>query len=314
MDVVTIGETMVLFTPESSGPLRFANQFQKTIGGAESNVCIALTRLGHQTGWISNLGDDEFGLYIRNYIRGEGVDTSAVTFDKNHATAVFFKEVNYGKDPAIYYYRGNSAASQMSAEDLNEEYIAQAKFVHLTGITPALSQSCRDMIYKTIELAHNNKQTITFDPNIRLKLWDKEEAKEVLLDIAHQSHIVMPGVEEGELLTGESDPEKIASSLLTGETKAVVVKLGDQGAYYATKEESAYVAGEKVAQVIDTVGAGDGFAAGFLSGLIRGWDYKEAIQLGNKIGARAISVTGDVEGYPYWSEIDPENNDGNILR
>lgn len=314
MDVVTIGETMVLFTPESSGPLRFANQFQKTIGGAESNVCIALARLGHQTGWISNLGDDEFGLYIRNFIRGEGVDTSAVTFDKKHATAVFFKEVNYGKDPAIYYYRGNSAASQMSAEDLNEEYISEAKFIHLTGITPALSLSCRDMIYKAIELAHHNKQTIMFDPNIRLKLWGKEEAREVLLDIAHQSHIVMPGIEEGELLTGENDPEKIATSLLAGETKVVVVKLGDQGAYYATKEESAYVAGEKVAQVIDTVGAGDGFAAGFLSGLIRGWDYKEAIQLGNKIGAHAITVTGDVEGYPYWSEIDPDNDDENILR
>ena len=314
MDVITIGETMVLFTPESSGPLRYVNSFQKTIGGAESNVCIALARLGHQTGWISRLGDDEFGLYIRNYIRGEGVDTSAVNFDKNYPTAVFFKETNIGKDPAIYYYRGNSAASRMTNQDLNEAYISQARFIHLTGITPALSLSCREMIYKTIELAHKNKQTITFDPNIRLKLWKREEAKEVLLDIAHKCHIVMPGIEEGELLTGESSPEKIAMSLLKGETKVVVVKLGDQGAYYATKEESAYVSGENVSQVIDTVGAGDGFAAGFLSGLIRGWDYQKSVQLGNRIGAHAITVTGDIEGYPYWSEIDPNNADENILR
>lgn len=314
MDVITIGETMVLFTPESSGPLRYVNNFQKTIGGAESNVCIALARLGHQTGWISNLGDDEFGLYIRNYIRGEGVDTSAVTFDEKYPTAVFFKETNIGKDPAIYYYRRKSAASKMDVQNLNKEYIAQAKFVHLTGITPALSLSCREIIYKTIELAHNNKQTITFDPNIRLKLWEKEEAREVLLDIAHKCHIVMPGIEEGELLTGESSPEKIAVSLLKGETQVVVVKLGEQGAYYATKEDSVYVAGEKVTQVIDTAGAGDGFAAGFLSGLIRGWDYKKAIQLGNRVGAHAITVTGDIEGYPYWSEIDPNNKDKNILR
>ena len=312
MDVITIGETMVLFTPESSGPLRYANHFQKTIGGAESNVCIALSRLGHQTGWISSLGDDEFGLYIRNYIRGEGVDTSAVTFDKKHPTAVFFKEMNPGQDPAIYYYRGNSAASKMSAKNLNKEYISQAKFVHLTGITPALSMTCREMIDQMIELAHQNNQTITFDPNIRLKLWEKEEAREVLLDIAHRCHIVMPGIEEGKLLTGESNPEKIAISLLTGETKVVVVKLGEQGAYYATKEVSAYITGEKVSQVIDTVGAGEGFAAGFLSGLIRGWDYEKSIQLGNKIGAHAITTTGDVEGYPYWSEIDPDHR--NILR
>ncbi len=314
MDVITIGETMVLFTPESSGPLRYANHFQRTIGGAESNVCIALARLGHQTGWISNLGNDEFGLYIRNYIRGEGVDTSAVTFDKKHPTAVFFKEVNVGKDPAIYYYRSNSAASKMSSQLLDEAYVSRAKFIHLTGITPALSLSCREMIYRMIDLAHKNKQMITFDPNIRLKLWEKEEAKEVLLDIAHKCHIVMPGIEEGELLTGENSPEKIAASLLTGKTEVVVVKLGEQGAYYATKGQSAYVAGEKVAQVIDTVGAGDGFAAGFLSGLIRGWDYKQAVQLGNKVGAHAITVTGDIEGYPYWSEIDPDNDHGNILR
>lgn len=314
MDVITVGETMVLFTPESSGPLRFANQFQQTIGGAESNVCIALSRLGHQTGWISRLGEDEFGLYIRNYIRGEGVDTSAVTFDKSNPTAVFFKEMNLGKDPAIYYYRSNSAASKMDSQMLDEAYVSQAKFIHLTGITPALSLSCRETIYQMIDLAHKNNQTITFDPNIRLKLWQKEEAKEVLLDIAHKCHIVMPGIEEGELLTGESEPEKIATLLLKGETEVVVIKLGEQGAYYATKGESAYVAGEKVDQVIDTVGAGDGFAAGFLSGLIRGWDYKQAVQLGNKIGAHAITVTGDIEGYPYWSEIDPNNDQENILR
>lgn len=314
MDVITIGETMVLFTPESSGPLRYVNSFQKTIGGAESNVCIALARLGHQTGWISSLGDDEFGLYIRNYIRGEGVDTSTVTFNKSSPTSVFFKEMNIGKDPAIYYYRGNSAASRMTTQDLNEKYIAQAKFIHLTGITPALSLSCREMIYKVIELAHESKQTITFDPNIRLKLWPKEEAKEVLLDIAHQCHIVMPGIDEGELLTGESSPEQIAISLLKGKTQTVVVKLGEQGAYYATREGSAYVSGEKISQVIDTAGAGDGFAAGFLSGLIRGWDYKTAIQLGNRVGAHAITVTGDIEGYPYWSEIDPNNDDKDILR
>src|SRR5699024_6951177 len=120
MDVITIGESMVLFTPQTPGPLRYTNSFQKTIGGAESNVAIALSRLGHQTGWISHLGNDEFGLFIRNFIRGEGVDTSAVRFKTDFPTAVFFKEPNLGQDPMVYYYRKGSAASKMTPKDLDE--------------------------------------------------------------------------------------------------------------------------------------------------------------------------------------------------
>ncbi|MBP1969323.1 2-dehydro-3-deoxygluconokinase [Virgibacillus natechei] len=312
MDLITIGESMVLFTPHTSGPLRFTNTFHKTIGGAESNVAIALSRLGHQTGWISHLGDDEFGLYVRNYIRGEGVDTSAVRFDKHFPTSVFFKEINPGQDPKIYYYRKGSAASQMTPENVDENYLSKAKFIHLTGITPAISESCRRTIYKVIDIAKENKQTVVFDPNIRLKLWSKEEATVVLGDIARRCDIVLPGLEEGTLLTGEKSTGEIASSLLQGDTKVVVVKRGEAGAYFATKDDSAYITGEKVSKVMDTAGAGDGFAAGFLSGLIRGRGYREAVELGNQVGAHALTVTGDVEGYPYWSQIAPDTKE--ILR
>lgn len=305
---------MVLFTPQSAGPLRFVSSFNKTLGGAESNVAIALARLGHQTGWISRLGNDEFGLYVRNYIRSEGVDTTAVDFDDSYPTSVFFKQTNTGQDPKVYYYRKGSAASRMRPDDLDEKYIAKAKFIHLTGITPALSESCKEVIYRVIELAKENGQTIVFDPNIRLKLWNKEEASRVLLDIATNCDIVLPGMEEGALLTGKRKPEEIAQSLLQGQTKIVVVKRGEKGAYFATKEDNGYVTGLHVPHVVDTAGAGDGFAAGFLSGLIRGWDYRQAVQLGNRVGAFALTVTGDVEGYPYWSQIDPENKDLEILR
>lgn len=306
MDVISLGETMVLFTPESSGPLRHIHRFNKTIGGAESNVCIALARLGHQTGWVSQLGDDEFGLYVRNAIRGEGVDTSRVDFRKDAPTGVFFKQMNHGQDPAVYYYRSNSAARHMTSDWLDDAYLSQARFIHLTGITPALSQSCKQTVYHIIKEAHKNKQTLVFDPNIRLKLWGKSEAQSVLLDIARQCQIVMPGIEEGKLLTGRDEPEDMATALLTGETKAVVIKLGSEGAFYATHKKHVYVKGETVSRIIDTTGAGDGFAAGFLSGLIRGWDYQQAVQLGNQVGAHAITVAGDIEGYPYWSEINSD--------
>lgn len=313
MDVITFGESMVLFTPMKTGPLRYVGQFEKTVGGAESNFAIALTRLGHSVSWISRLGNDEFGLYVRNFIRGEGVDTSHVTFDSDHPTAVFFKERYEASDPKVYYYRAGSAASLMDHSLLKENDFAGAKFLHITGITAALSPSCRSLIYHAIELAKKQNVTVVFDPNIRLKLWSREEARTVLMDIASKCDIVLPGIDEGELLTGDTTPEEISEALMESGAKAVVVKLGESGAFYQTKDTKEYVDGYKIEHVVDTVGAGDGFAAGFISGLLRGWSYREAVALGNRIGASAITVTGDVEGYPYWSEIDP-NRTKEILR
>ncbi|MFC4768059.1 sugar kinase [Effusibacillus consociatus] len=314
MDVITFGETMVLFNPVSVGPLRYAAQFEKTIGGAESNVAIGLARLGHQVGWISRLGNDEFGLYVRNFIRGEGVDTSRVVFDDQHPTAVFFKERQMGQEPKVYYYRKGSAASHMTPHDLDPAYITQAKYLHVTGITPALSPSCADTVNHAIELANQNHITVVFDPNIRLKLWSKEEARDVLMDVASKCDIVMPGIEEGEILTGETEPEHIAACLLENGSKVVVIKLGERGAYYAAAGEAGYVEGFPVKQIIDPIGAGDAFAAGFLSGLLRGWTYKEAVRLGNQTGALALTVVGDVEGLPFWSQVDPDHNKKEVFR
>ena len=125
MDVVTIGETMVLFTPVNNGPIRYAQQWTRSFGGAESNFAIGLSRLGHKAGWISRIGDDEFGRSLLTFVRGEGVDVSKVTIDENAQTGVFFKEVKTEDDISVYYYRHNSAASKMSAELANEEYIKE---------------------------------------------------------------------------------------------------------------------------------------------------------------------------------------------
>lgn len=299
---------MVLFIPDSTGPLRFAERFSRKIGGAESNVAIALARLGHKTGWISKLGHDEFGLYVRNFIRSEGVDVSQVTFDNELPTSVFFKERRPNSDPAIYYYRKNSAFSSISKQELDHEYIAKAKYLHLTGITPALSDSAQEAVFTMLKLAKENRQKIIFDPNVRLKLWSSKAAREVLVEIAKQSTIVMPGLEEGQLLTNKIIPEDIANDLLKYETEVVVIKLGEEGAFYATRNESAYVSGYKVRNIVDTVGAGDGFAAGFISGLLNGWSYSEAVKLGNRIGAYALEVEGDVEGYPLLDQIQSQGN------
>lgn len=308
MDVITLGESMVLFTPDSVGPLRHEHSFHKTLGGAESNVAIALSRLGHKTGWVSKLGNDEFGLYIRNSIRGEGVDTSRVVFDDQLPTSVFFKERKINKSSNIYYYRKYSAASGMTPNDIDVSYYSRAKYIHLTGITPALSSSCKEMILKAVALTKNNRhQKMVFDPNIRLKLWSEDKAKKELTEIAKDCDIVMPGIDEGEMMTGESQPERIAQYFLDRGTELVVLKLGAKGSYFATQKTSDYVPGFDVNHIVDTVGAGDGFAAGVISGLLRGWGHYQSVELGNRIGACALNVEGDFEGYPYWDEINPDS-------
>jgi 2-dehydro-3-deoxygluconokinase len=316
MDVVTFGETMVLFTPGSPGPLRFSSNFQKSIGGAESNVAVALARLGHQASWVSRLGNDEFGLYIRNFLRGEGVDTSRVVFDDAYPTAVFFKETRPARESAVYYYRKGSAASQLCSQDIKEEWIAGAKYLHITGITPALSESCKEAMFYSIDLAKKHGVKIVFDPNIRLKLWSKEEARSILNDISERCDIVLPGLEEGEILTGQTDPARIAHFFLEKGVDLAVVKIGEKGAYFATHNEEGIVSGNKVDKVIDPIGAGDGFAAGFLSGLLRGWSIRSAVELGNQVGSYAVTVSGDVEGYPYWSQVvrDSTGMEKEILR
>ena len=303
MDVITFGESMVLFGPDSSGPLRYVQNFNKSIAGAESNVAIALAKLGHQVGWFSKLGDDEFGRYIQTTIRGEGVDISRVIAVPNKSTGILFKERFTHSNPNVYYYRKDSAASTLKPEELDESYIKTAKILHITGITPALSESCKATIFKAIEIAKANDVLVSFDPNIRLKLWSKEEAVAVLLEIAKQSDIILPGIDEGEMLLGLTKPEDIAEGFMNLGCSLVAVKLGKEGCYVADKMKGLYIESYKLENPQDTVGAGDGFAAGFLSGILRNLDFRECGEYANGVGAMAVLVKGDMEGYPSFEQL-----------
>ncbi|PRX32487.1 5-dehydro-2-deoxygluconokinase [Orenia metallireducens] len=305
IEVVTLGETMIVMNPKETGSLKYIYDYRKQLGGAESNFAIGVARLGHQTGWISKLGADPHGEYINSFIRGEGVDTSQVKFTSKAMTGLYFKERSVLHEVKAYYYRHISAASQMSPADLSEDYIAQAKYLHLTGITPALSDSCHQTILRAIEIAKENDVKVSFDPNLRLKLWDdKERMKEIMLELFKSSDIVLPGVEEGEILFGLDDPREIAQEILSLGAEIVVVKLGPAGALVADRDGMEVVAGYPVEQVVDTVGAGDGFAAGFIAGLLKGDSLVDATKLANAVGAYAVTVLGDVEGLPTMEEIE----------
>lgn len=303
MDVVTIGETMILFTSEQ-GLMRYSNQYSRKFGGSETNFAVGLSRLGHNVGWISKLGNDEFGKALLSFVRGEGIDTSQVKIDDEAPTGIYFKELRNPNDVRVYYYRKGSAASRMSKSDLDEGYISNAKFLFITGITPALSDSCHEMIFEAIDMAKRNNVKIIFDPNIRKKLWDEEKARKTIIEIASKVDIVLPGISEGEFLFGEKKPNLIGEKFLELGVPLVVIKLGDKGAYYCTKEEEKIVSGFFVENVVDPVGAGDGFAAGFVSGLLEGLSINHSIRRGNAIGAMVTMVNGDIEGLPELEDLE----------
>jgi 2-dehydro-3-deoxygluconokinase len=307
--VITIGESMALMIAEQSGPLEFVTNFARKIAGAESNVAIGLSRLGHQTGWISSIGDDPFGIYVRNTIRGEGVDTSLVTVSPTYRTGLMIKEQSDVADPKIYYYRENSAASHMNPSMLVDNYFDHAKILHITGIFPMLSAECQETVFAAIEIAKKKGLLISFDPNIRKQLWKGEESRSMLLEIAQKADIILPGIQEAELLVGSLEWKDISAAFHEKGISFVIMKDGAAGAYYSMKKTdneiiSGYEKGFQVKRVVDTVGAGDGFAVGVLSGILEGIPLNESVHRGNAIGSLAVMVKGDSDGYPTRKELD----------
>lgn len=301
---------MVLFQPLNEGSLTYAPLFQRTIAGAESNVAIGLRRLGKSARWISRLGRDPFGEAVYAALAGEGVDVSRVIWDETAPTAVFFKEFKGYGDPNVYYYRKHSAASRLSVDDVNEDWFAGARHLHVTGITPALGASAADATAHAMKVAKRLGLTVSFDPNLRRKLWGEKEARETLLSLIPLCDLFLPGAEEAEFLLGEAKPDLSARAFLDMGPAAVVIKLGVEGSIGFVGEEVIHVPAYKVEHTVDTVGAGDAFAAGLLSILADGrgkqaWAkaMPDALQRANLYGALATQFKGDWEGLPKLEEV-----------
>lgn len=303
LEVITFGESMVLFSPGDKGPLRHIHNFTKSIAGAESNVAIALSRLGHEVGWFTKNGDDEFGRYIEFMVRGEGIDVSRSIIDKEHKTGLVFKELFDHVNPNVYYYRENSAASYLQPSDLDAEYIQSAKILHITGITPAISQSAKETTLEAIRIAKEAGIKVSFDPNIRLKLWSLEEAKETLLEICKMTDILFPGIDESEILLGTTDTVEILDTFHAMGISEIALKLGKEGCIVSDGKSREQIPGYLIEHLEDTVGAGDGFAAGYLSSRLKGLSIQEAGDFANGVGAMATLVKGDNEGFPTYQQL-----------
>lgn len=303
MDVFTLGETMVSFNTVNNRSIVQHDETLASIAGAESNVSIALARLGNKVKWFSRLGNDPFGQKILYELNAHLVDTSGVIIDPNHSTGLMFKQKKELLDSEVIYYREQSAASAMDKNDVREEWIKHARLIHITGITPALSDSCKELVMEVIRLAKQHGTLISFDPNIRLKLWDIEAARETLIPIAKQCDIFLPGKSEMKLLCNVEDFNSIEVYLKEWEVPLTVMKDGANGAWVLENGESTFIPSFKVKRVVDEIGAGDAFAAGFLHGFLQKRSHEDAVKMGHACAAFVVSSEGDTNGLPTKQEL-----------
>ncbi|WP_410795802.1 sugar kinase [Paenibacillus sp. J5C2022] len=293
---------MALFMPQEHKSIERAAQLEQSFGGAESNVAIGLARLGASVGWFGALGNDPFGRLILKALRGEGVDVSRVRLSDEATTGMMFREHVAGR-LAVHYYRKHSAASRMQPEELDEDYIRGAKLLHVTGITTALSDNCRKTVRRAVDIAKHAGVPVSFDPNLRLKLWSIEEARETLLDLAEDVDYFLPGWDELKLLYDTDDFNVIRGKLNSLKAITVIKGMGDATLVMEQGKETS-VPFYPAETVVDTVGAGDGFCAGFLAGVRNGMTPVEAVRLGSIAGSLVVQMRGDWEALPDWDVVE----------
>ena len=306
MDVVLLGEAMVLLVAEQPGALEQVHHFEKRTAGAETNVAIGLARLGLRVGWQSRLGDDSMGRFLLAEMQREGVDCSRVVLDATQRTGFMFKGRNDdGGDPAIEYHRRGSAASLLQPGDIDARWVAAARHLHVTGVFPALAPNTLQATLRAIAAARESGRTVSFDPNLRPALWaSATQMQHTINELASRCDWVLPGLDEGRQLSGHGEPQAIAAFYRALGARQVVVKLGADGAWYDGDDGAGHVPAFPATRVVDTVGAGDGFAAGLISALLAGRGIAAAVRRGAWIGARAVQVRGDTDGLPTQRELE----------
>ncbi|MDT0612944.1 sugar kinase [Streptomyces lancefieldiae] len=299
VDVVALGESMVTFLPSRPGRLADVPSFDRAIGGAESNVACVLAAAGHTTRWISRVGADGFGDHLVEAVGAYGVDVSAVRRDPDRPTGVYFRTAGdrATDDHEVAYYRAGSAASAMSVRTMDLDAIRSGRVLHLSGITPALSADCLDLM-RALTARAPGRPLVSFDVNHRPGLWRDGDGPAVLLELARGADLVFVGEDEAWDMGG---PEAVRAAL--PEPELLVVKQGAAGATAFHGEHVTSVPALRV-DVVAAVGAGDAFAAGFLSATLRGLPVRERLRHGHLTAAAALTVPGDLAAPPARHHAD----------
>lgn len=292
---------MELMLTDSEGTLSEASRFIASVSGAELNVATGISRLGLSAIYMTRLGDDPRADRIRAFLRRNGIDDSLIITDREHQTGSMMKStVTY----EIHYYRQYSAASFICEEDINSIDLSDIRLVFFSGIFPTISASAAKAARKLVERAKQNAVTVVFDPNLRSQLWTTSPEKISLInEFAYKADVFLPSLREASALCGLEKPEEIAEHYLTAGTDKIVVKLGKRGAYYKSHVESGIAPTFRADAVVDTVGAGDGFAAGLISGICEEIPLGEAVVRANAVGCMQIQNKSDNEGLPTMEQL-----------
>jgi 2-dehydro-3-deoxygluconokinase len=315
-EVVTLGECLISLIATERGPLAESGTFSRTVAGAEANVAVGLARLGHRVAYIGRVGADAFGTVIVRRLRGEGVDVRHLVTDASGPTGLMVRELRDLGPMEIIYQRAGSAGSHLSPEDIDaaRAAIEGARWLHLTGITPALSPGAAAAVVRAKELARAAGVIVSLDLNIRRRLWSEADAAIALRGLVEGTDLVLGGLDEAALVggiaptleeAGRRDPMAAAEAILGLGTREVVVKLGPDGALRRISG-GASLASPAVAvpRVVDPVGAGDAFTAGYVALTLEGASPELALRAANASGALAVSTVGDLTGLPDRSTLD----------
>ncbi|MCE7080400.1 sugar kinase [Streptomyces sp. ST2-7A] len=294
-----------MLSVRTAEPLTAGGGARITVAGAESNVAVGLARLGHRAGWAGRLGADEPGRTVLRALRGEGVDLRHATVDETAPTGVMLREGRVGDIARVHYWRSGSAASRQRPEHLAGALAAGARILHLTGITPALGEGPRATVVGAVRHAREHGRTVTLDVNHRERLWSGAEAAPVLRSLLPDVDVLIASEEELSIVAGapgDGERDRV-SELFSGGVGEVVVKLGAEGARVHHRDGSTTGAPARRVTVRDTVGAGDAFCAGYLSGLLDGLAAGARLERAVVCGAFAVACEGDWEGLPHRDEL-----------
>ncbi|WP_405435885.1 sugar kinase [Streptomyces avidinii] len=302
-EVVTVGEAMAAL--RATGPIRLAPPMELSIAGAESNVAICLARLGHRTAWIGRVGADPFGALILRTLRAEGVDTTHTRTDiQGRPTGLLVREDAIGDLAAVHYYRDRSAGSALHPDDVLPALHPGTRILHLTGITPALSPTAARTALAAAAHARHLGTTVCLDVNHRARLWTHQQARQVLLPLARHADLLIASADELHLVTDDPahDEDHAIAGLLAQGTREVVITRGGDGATLTTADGTHHTPARRV-PVVDVIGAGDAFVAGYLSGVLDNLTTEQRLHRATATAAFAVATRGDWEGLPTRTDL-----------
>lgn len=295
IEIAALGEAMIRLSPKNHDILESTNELEIKIGGTEANFCVALKRLGINTGWISKLTDNPLGKKIYNELMRWGVDVSQIIWTKDYRIGSYYLEKgSYPRPSNVIYDRQNSAICYIKKEEINWNYLNQAKLFHTTGITLALSDNCYDTASECLKIMKKNGKITSFDINYRSKLWTSDTARIKISNILKHIDIIFTSESDLFLLFGEADLKDKCNELINKySNKIIVVTRGEGGPYALDNKGVDYNSQGIKPELVDRIGAGDAFDAGFIYGYLSN-GIQHGLDYGIAMAALKFSIPGDL--------------------